>query len=104
MPKYLLAYQGGGMPESEADQAKVMEAWTGWFGQLGDAVEDCGNPIGASKTISAGGAVSDTGANPISGFSIISARDMDTAVGLAKGCPVLTSGGSVQVGETFEIG
>ena len=103
MPKYLLAYTGGGMPESEAEQAQVMAAWGAWFGQLGDSVEDGGNPIGVSKTISADGSVADTTGTPLSGFSIISAGNIDKAVAKAKGCPVLTSGGAVQVGETFEI-
>jgi hypothetical protein len=28
---------------------------------------------------------------------------MDAAVGLCKGCPILQSGGSVEVGETFKV-
>ena len=103
MPKYLLTYSGGGMPESETEQAQVMAAWEAWFGQLGDSVEDGGNPIGVSKTISPDGSVADTTGAPLSGFSIISAGNIDEAVAKAKGCPVLTSGGAVQVGETFEI-
>ena len=91
------------MPESEEEQAKTMAAWGDWFGQLGAAVEDGGNPIGASKTIASNGSVSDTAGSPLSGFSIISAPNIDAAVQMAKGCPVLATGGAVEVGETFEI-
>jgi hypothetical protein len=105
MPKFLLTYRGGrGMPESEADQAKEMQAWGAWFGQLGDAVADGGNPISATRTISANGSVTDgAAATNLGGFSIISAANIDAAVALAKGCPVLANGGDVDVSETFEI-
>src|SRR5712692_8519769 len=50
MPKYLLAFNGGGMPETPEEQAAVMAAWGAWYGTLGDAVVDPGAPIGASST------------------------------------------------------
>jgi hypothetical protein len=37
------------------------------------------------------------------GYSIIEAPDMDAAVELAKGCPILTAGGSIEVAETVDI-
>ena len=57
MAKYLLAYRGGGMPETPEAGAKVMAAWGAWFGQLGAAVADPGNPVGKAKTIAADGSV-----------------------------------------------
>ena len=39
------------------------------------------------------------GQNPISGYSLIKANDLESAVKLAGGCPVLSGGGSVEVGE-----
>src|SRR5215467_2240722 len=101
MSKYLLVYHGGSMPESEAEQAKVMDAWSAWFGELGPALVDGGNPVAATKTIAPGGKVSEGGSNPASGYSLIEARNLDEAVRAAKGCPVLASGGSIEVAETF---
>ncbi len=104
MPKYVLAYHGGGVPQNEADQAAVMQAWMSWFEGLGSAVVDGGNPTGQSKTIAGNGAVSDGGgANPISGYSLIDATDIDAAVTLAKGCPLLQSGGSVEIAEAIDM-
>lgn len=103
MAKYVLAYKGGSRPESEAEQEAVMAAWTGWFGQLGAAVVDPGNPFGPSKAVAAGGAVSDGGPAGLSGYSIVSADDLDAAAELAKGCPVLTGGGTVEVYETYDV-
>jgi hypothetical protein len=102
MAKYLLAYRGGGMPETPEAGAQVMAAWGAWFGQLGAAVADPGNPIGKAKTINADGSVSGDGHSALSGYSIISADSLDAAIALAKGCPVLSSGATIEVCETFE--
>lgn len=105
MPKYVLAYHGGsGMPESEVEQAAIMEAWSAWFAGMGAAVVDGGNPISQTKTVASDGSASDGGgANPITGYSLISAADMNAALGLAGTCPVLASGGSVEVAEAIDM-
>jgi len=103
MVSYLLLYSGGSMPETEEEQAQVMKAWTDWFGRLGGALKDGGNPFTpGAKTIKADGSVSN-GAAPASGYSVIQAGSLDDAVSLAKGCPVLRGGASVSVYETFEV-
>jgi hypothetical protein len=104
MSKYLLAYHGGSMPDSEADQAAVMAAWGNWFTTLGAAVADGGAPCAASTTIAADGSASAGGGpNPVSGYSLITADDLDAAVALAKGCPILDAGGSIEVAETVDM-
>jgi hypothetical protein len=103
MKKFLLLYHGGSMPEGEAAQAQVMKAWEGWFGKLGKSLVDGGNPTGASKTIAANGSVSSGAANGASGYSVISADSLDAAVALAKGCPVLGGGASIEVCEIVEV-
>jgi hypothetical protein len=101
MATYLLAYHGGGMPATDAERAKVMEEWGQWFGKLGEGLVDGGNPISQTRTIAPGGTVSnDGGANPVSGYSVIKADSMDAAVALAQGCPLLKTGGRIEVGET----
>jgi hypothetical protein len=102
--KFLLAYHGGSMPESQEEQAKVMAAWGDWFQSAGGALKDPGNPIGHTSTIAADGSVSHGGgANPVSGYSLLEADSMDAAVALAKGCPVLQGGASIEVAETFDV-
>jgi len=103
MAKYLLLYDGGSMPESEAEQAAAMQAWDAWFQQIGAAVADAGNPFTpASKRITADGSIS-AGAGSASGYSILEADSLDAATDLAKGCPVLAGGASIGVYETFEV-
>ena len=104
MANYLLVYHGGSMPETQEEGAKVLEAWNAWFGQLGDALVDGGDPVGQVKTIANNGTVSDGGINPSTGYSVIKANSLDAAVALAKGCPLLNGGGgSVEVAETIQM-
>lgn len=102
MTNYVLTYHGGeGMPESQEEQDKIMAAWGAWFGQLGDKVVDGGNPFAVHRSIAPDGSVSDGGpASGLSGYSVITAESFDDAMAMAKGCPVLESGGHVQVSET----
>jgi len=101
---YLLLYDGGRMPEGEAEQKAVMGAWDAWFGSLGDAVKDGGNPFTPSAmTIASDGSVSDGVGSMASGYSVITADSLDDAVTKAKGCPVLQGGAKISVFETFNV-
>lgn len=103
MPKYLLVYQnGGGMPESEEEQAASMAAWGEYMGGV-DWV-DPGAPTGHVMTVSGEGAVEGGGVNPVSGYGLVEAPDMAAACEIAKRCPIAAiPGGTIQVAETFEI-
>jgi len=104
MSKFVFAYHGGGMPESPEEGERIMAAWSAWFETLGAAVVDGGNPTGDSRTVGSDGAVAQgAGANPVSGYSLIEAADIDAAVAHAKGCPILDAGGSVEVAEALEM-
>ena len=104
MAKYLFIYHGGENPETEEEVAEVLDAWGNWLGSMGAAVIDGGNPVGMSSTVNPDGSVSDgDGGRGGSGYTIVSADSLDAAVEMAKGCPILSSGGNVYVYETFVI-
>jgi hypothetical protein len=105
MPKYLYVYHGGGnmAAASREEQDKAMQAWMGWFGQLGKSVVDGGNPVGKSTTVESSSVKNNGGANPVSGYSIVEAANVDDAVAKAKGCPILHIGGSVEVAEILPM-
>jgi hypothetical protein len=103
MASYVFTYRGGRMAETDEEREAVMAAWGGWFGELGPAVVDAGNPFAASASVTDGGSVSQGGASGLTGYSIVSAESLDGAVGLARGCPVLANGGSVEVYEVFPV-
>jgi len=105
MANFVLLYTGGGMAETPAEQEAVMRAWGAWFGAIGSALVDGGNPFTpVVKTISPDGKVSDGPAGTLAcGYSIVKADSLDAAVKLAKGCPHLASDGHVSVYETFPV-
>ena len=102
MANYLLAYKGGGMAETDAEREAAMAAWGAWFGTLGPAIVDAGNPFGPSAAVGPGGA-DGAASSGLSGYSVLSADSLTAATELAKGCPVLASGGSVEVYETVPV-
>jgi hypothetical protein len=104
MPKYLLVYHGGSVPQTPEEGAKVMKQWTDWIGTMGKALVDAGNPVGKSKTVAANGKISDGGgSNPTMGYSMVEASSLDEAAKLVKGCPQLSAGGSIELAEIMAM-
>lgn len=103
MANYIFAYHGGGAPSDPAEAERVMAAWNGWYQGMGDKVVHGGGPCGASSTVSASGIAQDGGANPLSGFTIVSAASQAEANAMAQGCPILADGGTVEVCEIIQM-
>jgi hypothetical protein len=104
MAKYLFIYHGGRHPESEAEVKQVMDAWGSWLGSMGPAAIDGGNPVGKSSTVNSDGSVTDNGgANPVSGYGLFEAADLNDALKKAKACPILTAGGTVEVAQALDM-
>ena len=61
-----------------------------------------GNPFGPSATVGSDGSVSGSGAAALTGYSVLKADSLDAATVLAKNCPILSAGGSVEIYETFD--
>jgi len=102
MGKFVLAYRGGAMAPTEEEVQASMAKWMQWFGDLGSAVTDTGNPFGASVAVNADGGRGATVAG-LGGYSILTADTLEAAADLAKGCPVLEGGGSVEIYEAQEM-
>ena len=104
MKIFVLLFSGGNMPE-EAEMAQVMKDWEAWYGQLGSAVVDPGNPIGpTTKYIASDGRVSNGHADStVTGYTILQADSLDSATEMAQSCPVLQGGSDITVFETFNV-
>jgi hypothetical protein len=85
------------MPESEEEGKQVMAAWGAFLGGMGDHVIDPGNAFGASSSPN-GGATSG-----LSGYSVVSADNLEQATTHAEGCPIFDRGGNVEVYETIDM-
>lgn len=104
MPNFLLIYHGGKEPQTPEEGDAMMAAWMAWFNEMGEAVVDGGNPVGQSHTVSAAGITQDGGPNPVSGYTVIAAQNHEDACKMAKGCPVIGEGGSIEVAQIYEVG
>ena len=102
MAKFVYAYVGGQSAATPQEQEAQMQKWTAWMGELGSFFTDAGNPFAASATVTSGGST-EGGASRISGYSIVEADSLTEATAKAGGCPVLESGGSVEVYEAIEM-
>ena len=87
------------MAETDEERQAVMAAWGAWFGGLGDAVVDMGNPFAGSTSVGGDGSAG----SGLTGYSVVKSDSLDGAAELAKGCPVLSGGGSVDVYETITV-
>jgi hypothetical protein len=102
MAKFVYAYKGGSVAQNPEEREKAMAAWGAWFGGLGDAVVDMGNPFAGSTAVATDGSTTTSTAG-LTGYSIVTADSLELAAKLAHDCPVLAGGGSVEVYEAHEI-
>lgn len=95
MAKFIWTFRGAtDRTLSDADGA----AWMSWFGELGSVIVDPGAQVGVTRVL--GDVPSST---VVTGYTIIQADDLDAAVALAQGCPGLSQGGGVEVGELIAM-
>ncbi len=101
---YVILYTGGRMPEGELEQEETLKAWEGWYGKIGNALVDAGNPFGSrAKSITSDGMVIDAKNDCMpSGYTIIQADSLEAAVSMDKTCPILKDGAKISVYETFD--
>jgi hypothetical protein len=102
MAKFVYAYVGGRPAATAQEQEAQTQKWTAWMGELGSIFTDVGNPFAASATVSRGGST-DGGTSGLRGYSIVAADSLAEASAKAGGCPVLDTGGSVEVYEAIEM-
>lgn len=103
MAQFLFVYHGGAKPSDDVEVAAVMAKWKAWMEGAKDAFVNMGAPVGMSKTVSSADITDDGGANPVSGYSIVEAANIDGACIIAKGCPIHESGGTIEVAEIMQM-
>jgi hypothetical protein len=91
------------MAQDEGARRQIMAAWGRWLGSLGDHLVDGGNPFGASTSVAPAGSVAQGASCGLTGYSIIKSDSLQSAADLARGCPILADGGSIEVYETFPV-
>jgi hypothetical protein len=80
-------------PKDYMPSEDAIAQWNAWFERMGDSVVDRGNRVVDASTLGHG--APDT---VLGGYSLVSAHDLEAAIALAKGCPILERSGGVEVG------
>jgi len=106
MSEFLFLYRPPEGPALSPQQmAEVMPRWTAWMKGLDENghIKAPGNPLQRSGKLVKGRERSVTDGpfaeakDVINGYTLIEADDLAQAAELAKGCPMLEGGGSVEV-------
>ena len=95
MPHYVFTYR---QPRDQALNMDAAQEWYAWFDKIGEHIVDTGAAVSSSRQL---GKVD--GSQRVSGFTVITARDLDHAAELAQGCPAIAQGFGIEVGELLEI-
>ena len=113
MKDFLLVFRTdyGNMPNASPDEMQAMtKRWMDWIGGIAaqNKLTDRGNRLAPSGKVARPGNIITDGPyseikESIGGYSIIKANSLEEATELAKGCPILTIGGNVEVREINEM-
>lgn len=86
MKNYMILHYGFEQPTSEE-----MKAWKQWFESISDIQIDKGGLRGGREITPSETKELPFGKNSITGYTIIQAENLDEAVKIAKGCPIVDS-------------
>ena len=103
MPQYVLVYLGGDQPSSPEEGKQQMAKYRAWLSSLGESAISPANPLRNTSTVNPDGTVTAGSTTSMSGYTIIEADSMDAALSIAKDCPFLDIGGSLEVSELIEM-
>ncbi len=103
MPQYFISYLGGNKPSSPEEGKRHFAKYKEWLSSLGDSVISPANPFKNTSTVNPDGTVTAGSTTSMSGYTIIEADSMEAALSMAKACPFLDIGGSLEVSELIEM-
>jgi hypothetical protein len=103
MPQYMITYLGGNQPASPEEGKQHMTKYRAWLSSLGDSAVSPANPLKNTSTVNPDGTVTAGGATSMSGYTVIKANSMEAALSIAKSCPFLDIGGSLEVSELTQM-
>ncbi len=95
MAKYVFSFR---VPADYAPNAGTAAEWQAWFGGLGAALVEVGHAVTDYASL---GEVGGSRSRMVA-YSVVAAEDLDSALALAKDCPVMRVGGGVEVGPVME--
>ena len=103
MAQYIITYLGGNQPATPEEGQQHFAKYKEWLSSLGDSLISPANPFKDTHTVNPDGSVTAGGHTAMSGYTIISADSIETALTSARSCPFLDIGGSLEVSELVQM-
>jgi len=103
MAQYIITYIGGDHPASPEEGQRQFAKYKEWLSALGDSAVSPANPLKDTSTVNPDGSVTAGSTTSMSGFTIIEADSIEAALTIAKACPFLDIGGSLEVSELIQM-
>lgn len=103
MAQYIITYLGGDQPSSPEEGKQHFAKYQEWLSSLGDSAVSPANPLKNTSTVNSDGTVTTGSTTSMSGYTIIEVDSMETALKIAKACPFLDIGGSLEVSELIQM-
>ena len=103
MPEYIITYLGGNQPSSPEEGKQHYAKYREWLSSLGDSAISPANPFRDTRTVNPDGSVTTGSTTTMSGYTIIVAESIEVALSIAKACPFLDIGGSLEVSELVKM-
>jgi len=103
MSQYVIVYLGGDQPSSPEEGKQHFAKYMEWLNSLGDSAVSPANPLKDTNTVNSDGSITNSGTSTMSGFTVIEVESMDEALSIAKKCPFLDVGGSLEVSELMQM-
>ncbi len=103
MAQFFITYLGGNPPTTPEEGQKHFAKYKEWLSSVGDAIISPANPLKNSYTIDTDGSVTEGSKIFMSGYTIIEADSIEAAIEIAKSCPFLEIGGTLEVSEMVQM-
>jgi len=103
MPQYMMTHLVGDQPSSPEEGQQHRAKYMDWLASLGGVAVSPANPLKDTRTVNPDGTVTSGGTTTMSGFTIIEVDSMNEALTIAKACPFLDIGGSLEVSELMQM-
>ena len=103
MPQYAIVYLGGNQPSTPEEGKQHFAKYMSWLSSLGNSAVSPANPLKNTTTVNPDGSVTAGSKTTMSGYTVIEADSMETALSVAKDCPFLEIGGSLEVSELMKM-
>ncbi len=103
MTQFVIVYLGGNPPSTPEEGQQHMQKYMAWLADLGAAAVSPGNPLKGTQTVHSDASVSSGSNTAMSGYTIIDVESMEAALSIAKACPFLEVGGTLEVSELMKM-